>query len=286
MLVALPRLMALTGGRREIRIGLIDGSVGDHPDLAGAAIEVVKRPGSPATTNDGASQHATSVAGILVGRRGSAAPAICPGATLLSRPLYSISSHPAASAPPDELASAIVETVDAGARILNLSLAIAPSTVAEERSVQEALYEALRRGLIVVAAAGNQGTIGSSVITRHPSVIPVVAYDLQGQLAPNSNLGHSIGQRGVGGPGEGVISLGADGDSRRFAGTSAATAFVTGAIALLWSEFPEAAAADLLFAVSKSTSRRLSVVPPLLNAWGAFDILRTNSTRTGKAARR
>ena len=276
-LVALPRLMALTSGQRDIRIGLIDGPVmADHPELAGAAIELLTRSGW-ATKNDGAFHHATSVAGILVARRGSVAPAICPDATLLVCPIFSFASHPAGAAAPDELASAIVETIDAGARILNLSLALAPTTATAGRQLQEALNYAFHRGLIVVAAAGNQGTIGSSVITRHPSVIPVVAYDLQAHPGLGSNLGHSIGQRGVGAPGEGVTSLGADSDSRRFGGTSAAAAIVTGTIALLWSEYPEAAAADMLYAVTKSTARRVSVVPPLLNAWAAFEMLRTTS---------
>jgi subtilisin family serine protease len=280
-LVGLPRLMALTRGQRSMKVGLIDGPVrGTHPDFAGARLEFLHTQDvSHAAQNDAACLHATSVAGILVARRGSVAPAICPDATLLIRPIFSLASHPAGAVAPDELASAIVETVDAGARILNLSLALAPTTATAGRQLQEALNYAFYGGLIVVAAAGNQGTIGSSVITRHPSVIPVVAYDLQAHPALGSNLGHSIGQRGVGAPGEGVTSLGADGGSRRFGGTSAAAAIVTGAIALLWSEFPGAAGVDLRYAVTKSTSRRVSVIPPLLNAWAAFEMLRTTSTK-------
>ena len=49
----------------------------------------------------------------------------------------------------------------------------------------------------MVAAAGNQGTLGSSAITRHPWVIPVVACDLRGRPMNESNLGSSIGRRGL-----------------------------------------------------------------------------------------
>src|SRR5438128_7013648 len=94
-----------------------------------------------------------------------------------------------------------------------------------------ALDHALQRGVLIVVAAGNQGTLGSSVITRHPWVIPVVAYDLRGRPMDQSNLGNSIGRRGLGAPGNAVTSLGAQGPPLTFAGTSAATPFVTGAIA-------------------------------------------------------
>jgi subtilisin family serine protease len=276
-LVALPRLMALTEGRRDIKIGLIDGRVmTTHPAFSDASIEIIHSENLP-REDDPASVHATSVAGILVARRKSSAPAICPGASLVNRPLsFPGDFHFAGAATSDELASAIVDTTAAGARILNLSLALAPNDAGQGK-VQAALDQAASRGLIVVAAAGNQGDIGSSLITRHPSVIPVMAYGLAGHPAPASNVGHSIGRRGVGAAGEGIYSLGADGDLVPFGGTSAATACVTGAIALLWSEFPRASSADIMFAVSRSTTRRVSVVPPLLDAWGAYELLQRMS---------
>ena len=72
------------------------------------------------------------------------------------------------SARPEELAQAIVDCLEAGARILNLSAALAEPSTGGQRELEGALDRAVRRGVIVVAAAGNQGTLGSSVITRHP----------------------------------------------------------------------------------------------------------------------
>ena len=72
-------------------------------------------------------------------------------------------------ATPDALAEAIVECLDAGARVINLSLALAQPSVKAEHALEQALNRAARSGAIVVAAAGNQGTLGSSAITRHPS---------------------------------------------------------------------------------------------------------------------
>lgn len=141
--------------------------------------------------------------------------------------------------------------------------------------LEETLNYAAKRGVIVVAAAGNQKTLGSTAITRHPWVIPVVAYDLHGRPMDYSVLGSSIGRRGLGAPGEGITSLGTQGKPETMGGTSAAAPFVTGAVALLWSVFPAATAAEVRFAVTHGlATRRASVVPPLLNAWAAYQIMR------------
>ncbi len=134
--------------------------------------------------------------------------------------------------------------------------------------------------MIVVAAAGNQGTLGSSVITRHPWVIPVVACGLRGRPMNESNLGSSIGRRGLSAPGDGITSLGSEGQSLTLGGTSVAVPFVTGAIALLWSEFPAATAAQVKLAITQATTpRRASVVPPLLDAAATYQILLTANAR-------
>ncbi|MDX3075759.1 S8 family peptidase [Streptomyces sp. MI02-7b] len=269
--------MARTSGLRSTRVGLIDGHVlPTHPGLADAHLEFLAPPDDPAPPpDDPASRHATSVAGILVARRGSGAPAICPDATLVVRPIFpSASPHHGDTAPPGALASAIVEAADAGVRILNLSLTLTPHSYDADNTLQRALDYAAHRGVIVVAAAGNHGAVGGSVLTCHRSVIPVVAYDLNGHPSGVSNLGPTIGRRGVGATGAGILSLEAGEGLRPFGGTSAAAALVTGAIALLWSEFPQAAPADLMFAVTRSPARRASVVPPLIDAWRAYETVR------------
>jgi subtilisin family serine protease len=173
-----------------------------------------------------------------------------------------------------ELAAAIIETVDAGARVLNVSAALAPSSIQGERELGEALDYAARHGVIAVVAAGNQGTLGSSAITRHPWVIPVVGCDLRGRPLRQSNIGSSIGRWGLSAPGEDITSLGTEGQPRTFGGTSAATPFVTGTIALLWSAFPAATAAEVKLAVTRADAkRRMTVVPPLLDAWAAYQYM-------------
>ena len=177
------------------------------------------------------------------------------------------------SATPEELAQAILDCIDAGARVLNVSAALAQPSIKSERALEEALDQAARRGVIVIAAAGNQGTLGSTAITRHPWVIPVVGYDLQGRPMNHSNLGNSIGRRGLGAPGDRITSLGAEGKPLTLGGTSAAAPFVTGAIALLWSEFPTATATEMKLAATQAyIPRRNTVVPPLLDAWAAYQV--------------
>ena len=285
-LVRLPELMKRGQGRPEITLALIDGPITSGlPDLAAATIREIsgKLKGTCARADSVACTHGTFVAGMLVARRGSAAPAICPGCTLLLRPIFAEAMNGNAhmpSATPEDLAEAIVDSVEAGAKVINLSAALVQPSLKGEGSLKQALDYAAQRGAITVAAAGNQGAVGSSVITRHPWAIPVTACDLQGRPLGESNLGRSIGRQGLSAPGEQVTSLGSDGKPQTFAGTSAAAPFVTGAIGLLWSEFPSAGAAEIRLALRQPTGRwRKTVVPPLLDASAAYRFMA--SSRTG-----
>jgi len=285
-LVRLRALMDRTSGRPEVTIGLIDGPVfAQHPALAGEHLREI--PGSYGAAcsqvNSTACQHGTFVAGILSARRNSPAPAICPNCTLLVRPIFgdvASEREQVPSATPRELAAAIIECIDAGARVINLSLALAQPSTRGEQSLEGALNQAVKRGVIVAAAAGDQGTLGSSAITRPPWVIPVVACDGRGRPMNASNLSGSIGRRGVRAPGDAITSLGAEGQSLTLGGTSVAVPFVTGAMALLWSEFSSATAAHIKLALTQtSTPQRTSVVPPLLDVAAAYQILSTSNPR-------
>ena len=279
--------MGLSSGRADIKIGLIDGPVViNHVDLATENIREIpgSPPGSCTRISSPACVHGTFVAGILSARRNSKAPAICPGCTLLVRPIFPEAPSENGQMPgttPEVLAGAIIDTIKAGARIVNLSLALEAPSSKGRYVLQQALDFAGSRGAILVTAAGNQGAIGGSTLTQHPCVIPVVAYDLQGRLLNLSNLGSSIGRHGIGAPGEGVTSLGAEGNPLMIAGTSAATPFVSGAIALLWSAFPLATSCQLKSAITNvSSQRRSTVVPPLMDAWAAYQIFQSNKGRS------
>jgi hypothetical protein len=160
-LVRLGPLMELTGGRPDLVIGLIDGPVRrDHPDLAGVTItELPGMSGIACTQPDSvACQHGTFVAGILSAKRGSPAPAICPSCALLVCPIFAedLADAEMPTAHAEELAGAILDSIRAGARILNPSAAISQPSSKSERSLTDALDQACRRGVLLVAAAGNQ----------------------------------------------------------------------------------------------------------------------------------
>jgi len=278
--------MERTTGSPDVKVGLIDGPVvTQHLDLSGDRLHEIPGKNGAACTqaNSTACQHGTFVAGILSAKRGSPAPAICPDCTLLIRPIFAetaLGREHMPSATPQELAGAIIDCIGAGARVINLSLALAQPSINGEQALEEALDQAMRSGVIVVAAAGNQGTLGSSVITRHPWVIPVVGCDLRGRPMSESNLSGSIGRRGLSAPGDSVVSLGTEGQPLALGGTSVAAPFVSGSAALLWSEFPAASAAQIKLAVTQvGVPRRASVVPPLLDAMTAFQVLSMTNER-------
>ena len=279
-LVRLHDLMKRGQGDPGITVALIDGPVVlDHPDLAGSAIREIpgKLKGTCTLADSVACTHGTFVAGILSARRGSVAPAICPGCTLLLRPIFAETvkgNGQMPSATPEELAEGVIDSIDAGARVINLSSALVRPSPKGESKLEEALNHAAQRGVITVAAAGNQGTVGSSAITRHPWVIPVAACDTQGNPLNESNLGRSIGRRGLSAPGVNVTSLGTNGKPQTSGGTSAAAPFVTGTIALIWSEFPGATAIQVKLAVTQAgMPRRGTIAPPVLDAWAAYQVM-------------
>ncbi len=285
-LVNLTALMALTKGSPDVKVGLIDGPVAvQHADLEGKNIrEIPGGSGASCTqANSTACLHGTFVAGILSAKRDSPAPAICPDCTLLLRPIFTETTSGNEQMPgatPTELATAIFDCIHAGARVINLSLALAQPSTRGEKALEAALDLAMTRGVIVVAASGNQGTIGSTAITRHPWVIPVAACDLSGRPMNGSNLGSSIGRSGLMAPGDNITSLASEGRPLTFGGTSVAVPFVTGTIALLWSEFPGTTASQIKIAVTqRATPRRPSVVPPLLDAAAAYQMLLTANYR-------
>ncbi len=272
-LIKLKKLMELTTGIRKIKVGLIDGPVVvDHPDFDNTNIKVIDgSQGACYDANSAACIHGTFIAGILSGKRGSQAPSICPGNTLLLCPIFVESSREMPNATPRELARAIIKCIDAGAQLLNLSVGLTPTTKGQNE-LMDSLDYAAKREVLIIAAAGNDGTLGSSVITRHPWIIPVGACDINGNPIDQSNLGISIG-RGLRAPGWNVTSLAAGGSVTSLGGTSVATPFVTGTVALLWSIFPTCSATRLKMSLRPDAQTRREIVPPLLDAWTAYEIL-------------
>src|SRR5260370_2936773 len=160
--------MERSQGRREIMIALIDGPVVlSHPDLAGATIREIPGKLKAACTRGETMScaHGSLVAGLLCARRGSMAPAICPGCTLLVRPIFAETDSGNGRMPnatPEELAEAIVDTVDAGAHVINLSSAFTQPSPQAESNLAEARDHAPSPGLITLAATGHHQPVSNS----------------------------------------------------------------------------------------------------------------------------
>lgn len=281
-LVGMDELMRVSSGNPQTVVAMIDGPVNSyHPDLVSKNMHTVSGFAGDACVDaeSHACMHGTYIAGILHGKRGSFTPALCPDCTLLVRPIFSdggavsrADQAPHASA--RELSAAIVEVMERGARVINLSVGILDPIAGSQSPLEAALAEAARRGVLVVAAAGNTGTVGSTIITRHPWVIPVVACDDDGRALAVSNVGASIGRNGLRAPGQSVRSLKASGGHTTLSGSSVAAPFVAGAGALLWSIFPDASPAQVRAALTAGVaSRHRSLIPPLLDARAAYRVL-------------
>jgi len=261
-------------GAADIGIGLIDGPVDlDHPDLATARITAVgHRRAACRCPEQHPCLHGTFVAGILAAGTRERAPGICPGCTILTRPIFSDCAATGFTTPA-EAATAIHECIDMGARILNVSSAMVGSPRSRQPELVAALNRSAQRGVLVVVAAGNGATLAATALTSHPWVVPVAGYSLSGEPLRQSTIGMSIGRRGVGAPARAITSLAPGGTSTTLDGTSFAAPFVTGTAALLWSLFPDEPAAVIRQALL-GPGRRTTVVPPMLDAERAYQTLR------------
>jgi len=301
--------MQITEGDPNVTIGLIDGPIDlNHPAFESSKIKAVRESQmiECKTADSLACRHGTFVSGILCSKRGLSAPAICPGCTLLLRPIfldklklytknntnkYSNTKRgnqdnglylPAGSL--EELSEAILETVDSGANIINLSLGLSNSSLTFHSKVQEAYDYARKKNVIIVAAAGNLGNIGGLSLIENEWVIPVASCDEFGKLNLFSNIGNSIGTRGLLSPGTNITST-YSGKAlyTQMSGTSFAAPFVTGALALLWSIFSKASADQLVYSIRNRNSFKnniRSIIPKLLNAEDAFYKLRNIHTNS------
>ena len=116
--------------------------------------------------------------------------------------------------------------VNNGAKVINLSLGGPSGT----QTLENAINNAIQRGVIVVAAAGNGGARNVGFPGAYPQCITVGATDSNDNLASFSSYGPAVD---LVAPGVGISTLNRNGSFSSGNGTSFSTPIVAGAAALL-----------------------------------------------------
>ncbi len=174
-----------------------------------------------------------------------------------------------------DIAEAIIFAADNGANVINMSL----GGGGESKLMQKAIDYAYKKGVVIVAAAGNSNRNAAFYPARYPKVIAVAATGSTGEKAPYSNYGAGVD---VAAPG-GAIARGKDGDGsggilqntidpknkqsvfRSFQGTSMASPHVAGVVALI--EASGVKDPEKVAQILKQSSRK--VADDTLNYYGA-----------------
>ncbi|MBI0577920.1 S8 family serine peptidase [Neobacillus cucumis] len=182
----------------------------------------------------------------------------------------------------EALIEGILYAIEKGADVMNMSLGGPCYNQAE----QNAIELAWKNGVIIVAAAGNEGHERPSYPAAYNFVLGVSATDKNNQLAPFSNWGVYVG---IAAPGTAILSTTPTyplPDLRRkydtMQGTSMATPFVSGVAAMLRAIKPQATNQEIIQAIQQS-ARNLETDQKkwmpfygygLLNASNAVNVLK------------
>jgi subtilisin family serine protease len=203
----------------NIKIAVIDSGIdADHPELAGAvagSFDTLKPPFTPHA-------HGTAIAALIAGH--SRLMGSAPAASILAVRAF----DPAASgaeATTFNILKGIDWSVAQRANIINMSFA-GPA----DPAIHRALEAAHKKGVVLIAAAGNAGEKSPPLYpAADPNVIAVTATDATDQLFKGSNRGRHIA---VAAPGVDILIAVPNGGYEISTGTSYSAAEVSGIVAL------------------------------------------------------
>jgi serine protease len=280
-----PQAWQTSNGSGQV-IAVVDSGVDlDHPDLSAKLVAGATFTGCPAqpngcgngdwesgNTTDPPSPHGTHVAGIAAAATGNAVgvAGAAPNASIM--PVKVLTD---AGGSFEEVAAGIRWAADHGADVINLSLGALPGVqalalVGELDEAKQAIEYAVSRGVVVVAAAGNDFASICGEPGFAPNALCVVATDRNEARAAYSNFAVSQDMNVVAAPGGAAVLACADdvissvpagsestcGAGRPgydfYAGTSMATPHVAGVAALLTAQGRSVAQ---VYSVLKSTAR-------------------------------
>lgn len=202
-----------------VRIAVLDTGVASHPAFSSAIswLNLVVLPGDPTAQNG----HGTAVASVIIGRD-PLTPGVAPGAEIISVRI----ANDLGQSDSFLLAQGIVAAVDAGARLINISM----GSFGDSALVRNAIDYARSSGALIIAASGNNGVERVTYPAANPGVIAVGAVDAAGSHLDFSNTGSQVA---ISAPGYGVNAAWTGDQAARVSGTSFSTPIITGAIAAL-----------------------------------------------------
>ncbi len=242
--VHLPGAWDSTRGSSSVIVADVDTGVdAAHPDLAGATLpgyDLINSDSDPADDQG----HGTGVAGVIAARTNNrqGVAGVCWGCSILPIKVLDSGGHGDLAT----VAAGIVRAVDAGAHVINLSL----GGPASDPALNDAVAYATRNNVIVVAAAGNNGSDAKLYPAATPGVVSVAATDERDKLYPWSNYGSWVA---VAAPGCDLTAL-RGGQYGTYCGTSFAAPLVSGLLGLARSFRPTATPAQLVSALEQSTT--------------------------------
>jgi len=237
-----------------VTVAIVDSGVDANPQfghrvISGPDLAAGTKPGIPPGAD--CVGHGTAVASIIAAAPvpGIAFTGVAPAARILSVKISGTDTFPTAAAP-----QGIMDAVQFGANVINLSLA----TTDDIPALRNAVEYALRHNVVVVAAAGNDvphGGTGPFYPAAYPGVLAVGAAGPGGALAAFSDRHTPVA---VTAPGVNVTSAYPGTFPEAYApvqnGTSFAAAFVSGVVALVRSAHPGLSAAQVVARV-EATAR-------------------------------
>lgn len=202
--------------------------------------------------------HGTHIAGIISGKTPTpnGFHGVCPGIKIMS--LRYLANNTIGMGGIVNTVKAIQYATKNGANIINYSAGGAAYSSDEYK----ALKEAEKKGILIVAAAGNE----KSDTEKRPyypasydlkNIIAVAGIGENGELIASSNWGHKTVD--IAAPGGAILSLQQNESYGFMNGTSQATAFVSGLSALLWTMNPTLSAIEIKEIITRSAKKTLSL---------------------------
>ncbi|MEV4558401.1 type VII secretion-associated serine protease mycosin [Kitasatospora sp. NPDC049285] len=219
-----------------ITVAVVDSGVAaSHPDLAGQVLPGTSLlgDGGDGRTDTSGDSHGTSIAGIIAATGG---PAPGTGLTGLApdAKILPVRVAQGSQVSPSTLAQGIVWAADHGARVINISIG-SPSP---DPLLRQAVTYALRKDIVLVASAGNQGESDNPALypAAFPGVVSVSGIDQNGQFWKPSESGTGIT---LAAPAEEIYSANDQGQYVNASGTSYAAAYVSASAALVRARYPQ-----------------------------------------------